>query len=91
MTLDHDYNTVPTSAPMLAVRAIASAPQKVTRIDARRTFAPPALAPTAPSKAKNSNDAIDTIGDNSDTGETTARSNGNAAPIAKVMADAIAV
>src|SRR3546814_3662565 len=42
----------PTKCPIPAVAAIASAPQKVTRADARQTEAPPAIAPTAPSKAR---------------------------------------
>ena len=39
---------MPKSLPIPAVRAIARAPQNVTRAVARRTFAPPALAPIAP-------------------------------------------
>jgi hypothetical protein len=37
----------PKTFPMLAVRAIAKAPQNVTRTVARKTFAPRALAPMA--------------------------------------------
>ena len=47
---------------MPAVSAMASAPQNVTRAVARRTFAPPARAPIAPSRARNSSDAAETMG-----------------------------
>ena len=40
--------TVPKSFPMPAVRAIANAPQNVTRAVARRTFAPPAFPRSRP-------------------------------------------
>lgn len=43
---------VPLSAPMPAVNAIAKSPQKETRNIAFMTLAPPALAPIAPSNAK---------------------------------------
>ena len=46
------HTTVPNSLPMPAVRAMANAPQNVTRAVARRTFAPPALAPIAPRRAR---------------------------------------
>ena len=45
---------------MPAVSAIASAPQKVTRTVAFATFAPPARAPIAPSRARKPSDAIET-------------------------------
>ena len=54
------HTVVPTSAPMLAVRAMAAAPQKVTRTVAFRMFAPPALAPIAPSNARKISDAMET-------------------------------
>src|SRR4051812_4715504 len=41
----------PTSAPMPAVTAMASAPQPTPLIVARRGFAPPRLAPRAPRPA----------------------------------------
>lgn len=47
---------------MPAVSAMAKAPQKVTRTVAFTTFAPPALAPIAPSKERNSSDAAETSG-----------------------------
>jgi len=50
----------PTMAPMVAVKAIASAPHKVTRSVALIMLAPPAFAPRAPSKARNKSDAIAT-------------------------------
>ena len=52
---------MPKSEPMPAVSAIASAPQKVTRTVARTTLAPPALAPIAPSTARNTSAAPETI------------------------------
>jgi len=42
--------------PTPAVTAMARAPQKVTRSVARQTLAPPARAPTAPSRARNSSE-----------------------------------
>ena len=56
------YTTVPNALPIAAVATMASAPQKVTRAVARKTFAPPALAPIAPSTPRNINEAADTIG-----------------------------
>ena len=77
----------PTRAPMPAVNAIASAPQKVTRNVALRTYAPPARAPIAPSRPRNTSDAIDTTGTSIDVGETRTTDSGNTAPVAKVPAD----
>jgi hypothetical protein len=48
---------VPKTFPIPAVRAIANAPQNVTRAVARRTFAPPALASIAPKRARKPKDA----------------------------------
>ena len=45
-------STVPKSLPMPAVRAIANAPQNVTRTVARRTFAPPAISPDRSEKSE---------------------------------------
>jgi cytochrome b561 len=70
-----------------AVRAIAQAPQNVTRAVARRTFAPPALAPTAPRSARKPKDVADTIGTIAPMGDTTTISKGNAAPTENVKAD----
>ena len=79
--------TVPKSLPMPAVRAIASAPQNVTRAVARRTFAPPALAPIAPRRARKPKDAADTMGTSAPAGDTTTMSKGMAAPTENVAAD----
>ena len=79
--------TVPNNLPMPAVRAIAKAPQKVTRAVARRTFAPPTLAPIAPRRARKPNDAADTIITSALAGETTTMSKGMAAPTANVAAE----
>ena len=46
---------------MPAVTAIASAPQTVTRAVARAIGAPPAFAPSAPSTARNTSEAPDTV------------------------------
>jgi hypothetical protein len=53
---------VPNSLPIPAVMPSAKAPQNVTRSVARRILAPTALAPMAPSSARNPSDAADTIG-----------------------------
>ena len=79
--------TVPNNLPIPAVRAIANAPQNVTRAVARRTFAPPALAPTAPRRARKPKDAADTMGTSAAAGETTTMSKGIAAPTENVAAD----
>lgn len=54
------YTALPTRWPMPAVTAIAAAPQKATRAVARGMAAPPALAPSAPSTARNTSEAADT-------------------------------
>src|SRR3546814_16627905 len=69
----------PTKCPIPAVAAIASAPQKVTRADARQTEAPPAIAPTAPSKARKRRDAPASIGTSSRIGATKTISHGKEA------------
>src|SRR5450759_1020085 len=79
--------TVPNNFPMPAVRAIAKAPQNVTRAVARRTLAPPTLAPIAPSKARKPKDAADTIGTSVPAGDTTTMSKGMAAPTENVAAE----
>ena len=79
--------TVPNSFPMPAVRAMASAPQNVTRAVPRRTFAPPALAPIAPNSARKPKDAADTIGTSPLAGDTTTISKGIAAPTENITAD----
>ena len=62
-------------------------PQNVTRTVARRTFAPPALAPIAPRSARKPKDAADTIGTIAPIGDMTTISKGNAAPTENVRAD----
>lgn len=79
--------TVPNSLPIPAVMANAKAPQNVTRTVARRTFAPPALAPTAPRSARNTRDAAETIGISASAGDMAAMSNGMAAPVENMTAD----
>ena len=72
---------------MPAVMAMANAPQNVTRVVARMMFAPPAFAPTAPSRARKPRDAMDTTGPRIRGGDTTTMSNGMAAPMENVAAD----
>ena len=79
--------TVPNNFPIPAVRAIANAPQKVTRAVARRMFAPPAFAPIAPKRERNPKDAAETIGTSALAGDTTTMSNGMAAPTENITAD----
>src|SRR5665811_2241432 len=76
----HRQITVPKTFPMPAVRAIAKAPQNVTRTVARRTLAPPARAPIAPRTARKARDAADTMGTRALAGDTTTMSNGMTAP-----------
>ena len=76
----HRQITVPKTFPMPAVRAIARAPQNVTRSVARRTLAPPARAPIAPRTARKAKDAADTMGTSALAGDTTTMSNGMTAP-----------
>src|SRR6516164_4646358 len=57
-----DQGTVPKMAPIPAVTPIASAPQNVTRMVGFRMFAPPALAPIMPSKARNTKEPTETVG-----------------------------
>jgi len=66
---------------------MANAPQNVTRIVARRTFAPPARAPIAPRSARKPKEAADTSGTIALIGDMTTISNGNAAPTENVKAD----
>ena len=77
---------VPNSLPIPAVIPSAIAPQNVTRKVARRMLEPPAFPPIAPSKARKPNDAADTVGTSTFTGETTTISNGIAAPTENITA-----
>lgn len=52
------HTLVPTRLPIAAVGPIAKAPQKTTRATGRRSLAPPALAPTIPSRARNASASI---------------------------------
>ena len=61
--------------------------QNVTRAVARRTFAPPALAPIAPRRARKPKDATDTTGTSALAGDMTTMSKGMAAPTENVAAD----
>lgn len=51
---------MPNNFPIPEARAIAKAPQNVTQTVARRTLAPPACAPIAPSRARKPRDSVDT-------------------------------
>ena len=51
-SLIRSQTTVPKNFPMPAVRAIANALQKVSRAVARRIFAPPGFASSAPRRAR---------------------------------------
>lgn len=82
--------TVPNSLPMPAVSARANAPQNVTRMVARRMFAPPAFAPITPRTARKASDAPETIGTSALLGDTTTISNGMAAPTENIAAEASA-
>ena len=83
--------TVPNNFPIPAVRAIASAPQNVTRAVARIMFAPPALAPIAPNKAKKAKDAADTRRTSMLGGDMTTMSRGMAALTEKLAAEGLQV
>ena len=83
----NSQTTAPKSFPIPAVKAIANAPQNVTRAVARKTFAPPALAPTAPRRARKPKDAANTTGTSALAGDTTTMSKGMAAPTENVAAD----
>ena len=72
---------------MPAVIPSANAPQNVIRMVARRIWAPPALAPTAPRNARKPSDAADVTGTRIVEGYTTTISNGMAAPTENVTAD----
>ena len=78
----------PNSVPIPAVMAIASAPQKATRIAALSNGAPPAFAPTAPKTARETRDTIPITGPTLPIGVRRAVKNGTAAPTAKDAADA---
>jgi len=82
------HATVPTTAPMPAVSAIAAAPQKVTRIAPIVTPAPPARAASPPRSARNSSEVPETIGIRPAVGARAVAMSGMAAPTPKLPADA---
>src|ERR1035438_7488453 len=82
------HATVPKSQPTPAVRAMASAPQKVTRIAPIVTPAPPARAANPPRSARNSNEVPATRAIKPDAGPRVTTKRGMAAPTAKLQAEA---
>src|ERR1035437_7134847 len=82
------HATVPNSHPTPEVIAIASAPQKVTRIAPISTLAPPARAASPPRSARKSSEVPDTRGINPASGDMAVTKRGNSAPMAKLPADA---
>lgn len=78
---------MPKILPTPAVSASANAPQKVTRTAARKTPAPPAFAPMAPSSAKHPREAAETMGMIASRGAIPTTRSGSAAPAAKVTAE----
>ena len=81
------HTAAPKIAPTPAVKAMASAPQNVTRTVARPTSAPRAFAPTAPNSARNRSDASETATTRKGAGVMNTISKGSAAPIANVAAE----
>jgi Cation transporting ATPase, C-terminus len=79
--------TVPTSAPMPAVVAIATAPQARTRIVARVRGAPPRRAPRSPSNASAISVTATVTPTRAPAGVTTTASNGSVAPVANDSAE----
>ena len=79
--------TVPNNFPIPAVKAIASAPQDITRTVPHGTSAPPTFAPIAPRTARKPKDAADTMGTSAPAGDTTTMSKGMAAPKENDTAD----
>src|SRR5664280_2624380 len=82
------HTTVPNSHPMPEVIAMASAPQKVTRIAPVITLAPPACAASPPRSARKSSEVPDTRGINPASGDMAVTKRGRTAPMAKLPADA---
>src|ERR1035438_2658760 len=80
------HATVPNSQPTPAVIAMASAPQKVTRIAPVIILAPPACAARPPRSARNSNDVPATRGISPASGASAVTRRGRAAPTAKLPA-----
>src|SRR5512143_2639445 len=80
--------TTPNNAPTPAVKAIAKAPQKVTRAAAVITEAPPARAAREPNRVRNRSELPATIQRSAESGTSRTIKRGMAAPTAKVAADA---
>src|ERR1700687_5302964 len=78
----------PNRAPTPAVKAIANAPQKVTRAAAVITEAPPARAAREPNSARNESALPETPHMSADTGTKKPIKRGRTAPTEKVPADA---
>src|SRR5664280_3779579 len=82
------HATVPNSHPTPEVIAMASAPQKVTRIAPVITLAPPACAASPPRSARKSSEVPDTRAINPASGDMAVTKRGRTAPMAKLPADA---
>ena len=82
------HAAVPNSHPTPAVRAIASAPQNVTRIAPIVTPAPPARAANPPRNARNTSDVTEMRMIKLAGGAITVTRRGIAAPVAKETAEA---
>jgi hypothetical protein len=78
----------PNSAPTPAVKAIARAPQKVTREAATRTGAPPVFAANEPSNARNKRELPGTVHISEEAGNNRTTSRGRLAPTENVPAEA---
>jgi len=78
----------PNEAPIPAVKAIAKAPQKVTRTAATSTEAPPACAASDPDSARNKSEAHETVHMSADTGTKMTIKRGSKAPTVNDPADA---
>ena len=74
-------------APTPAVKAMAKAPQKVTRTAAVMTEAPPARAARAPNSARNTSELMKTAHISTDTGAKRTTRRGSAEPVENVTAD----
>lgn len=83
-----DQRVVPNKAPTAAVRAMASAPQKVTRATDLPMEEPPAWAATAPGRARKSNEQPETDQVNAARGTKKTSRSGSTAPTVKLPAEA---
>ena len=84
------YAARPNKAPTPAVKAIAKAPQTVTRTAAVSIEAPPTLAAMDPRTARKISEQLETLHISAVTGNKRTIESGKAAPTANVTADAIA-